>query len=105
NRKLARAISDTGWGEFRRMLAYKCTWYGSTLTVVPRFYASSKTCSVCGHVLDELPLSVREWTCPTCNTHHDRDVNAARNLLKFSTASSAGIHACGESSGGAATRR
>ncbi|MCL6444897.1 MAG: transposase [Alicyclobacillus sp.] len=105
NRKLARAISDTGWGEFRRMLAYKCAWYGSTLTVVPRFYASSKTCSVCGHVLDELPLSVREWTCPTCNTHHDRDVNAARNLLKFSTASSAGIHACGESSGGAATRR
>lgn len=81
NQKLARHISDVGWGEFRRMLTYKCTWYGSRLVVANRYYPSSRTCSACGHVLEALPLDVREWDCPVCGTHHDRDVNAARNLL------------------------
>jgi putative transposase len=61
NPHLARHIADSGWGEFRRMLAYKCTWYGSRLVVADRYYPSSKTCSACGHVLEMLPLYVREW--------------------------------------------
>ncbi len=85
NPRLARHISDSGWGEFRRMLAYKCTWYGSRLVVANRYYPSSKTCSACGHVLEALPLDVREWDCSVCGTHHDRDVNAARNLLAMAS--------------------
>ena len=81
NHHLARHISDSGWGAFRRMLEYKCAWYGSRLQVANRFYPSSKTCSACGHVVQALPLHIREWTCPECGIHHDRDVNAARNLL------------------------
>lgn len=85
NRRLARHIADSGWNTFRRMLEYKCTWYGSRLLVANRFYPSSKTCSSpgCGQVLEDLALNVREWTCPECGAHHDRDVNAARNLLKL----------------------
>lgn len=83
NNQLARHIADVGWGEFRRQLSYKTAWYGSTLTVAPRFYPSSKTCSHCGQVMDDLPLSIREWDCPTCGTHHDRDVNAAKNLKRY----------------------
>ena len=98
---LNRAILDQGWGEFRRMLEYKTLWYGSTLMVAPRSYPSSKTCSGCGKVLKELPLSVREWECPSCNETHDRDLNAAINLERLATASSAGIYACGDSSDGA----
>ncbi|MCL6564197.1 MAG: transposase [Firmicutes bacterium] len=81
NHHLARHVADSGWGEFRRMLAYKCLWYGSRLVVANRYYPSSKTCSACGHVLEALPLDVRGWDCPVCGAHHDRDVNAARNLL------------------------
>lgn len=77
---LAR-IADSGWSAFRRMLEYKCSWYGSSLLVADRSYPSTKTCSACGHVLAKLPLEIREWTCPACGTHHDRDENAARNLL------------------------
>ena len=79
----ARSIHDAAFGEFRRQLRYKCAWYGRTLIEVDRFFPSSKTCSKegCGHVLDELRLDVREWTCPKCGTAHDRDVNAAKNLL------------------------
>lgn len=80
NRSLARAISDVGWGEFRRQLTYKCEWYGSRLVVADRFYPSSKTCSACGAVVDALPLSVREWACLECGVVHDRDENAAMNL-------------------------
>ncbi|GAA2155572.1 RNA-guided endonuclease InsQ/TnpB family protein [Actinomadura napierensis] len=81
NRRLARAISDCGWGEFRRQLEYKCERAGRTLVVVDRWYPSSKTCSACGHLLAELSLSTRRWTCPGCRTRHDRDVNAAKNIL------------------------
>jgi len=81
NHHLAKAVSDASFGEFARLLEYKCAERGRTLVRVDRFYPSSKTCSVCGHRLDALPLSVRSWDCPACGAHHDRDVNAARNML------------------------
>lgn len=81
NHSLARAISDAAWRDLRTMLAYKARWYGRELLVVDRWYPSSKTCSVCGHLVDRLPLNVRGWTCPRCATVHDRDVNAACNIL------------------------
>lgn len=83
NRSLARAISDVGWGEFRRQLTYKAEFYGSRLVVCDRWFASSKTCSDCGHVVDELPLSIREWVCENCGCVHDRDINAAKNLAQW----------------------
>jgi putative transposase len=81
NRRLARAISDCGWGEFRRQLEYKCERAGRQLVVTGRWYPSSRTCSACGFVLAELPLKVRAWRCPSCRTRHDRDFNAAKNIL------------------------
>ena len=81
NRHLARAISDCGWGEFRRLLAYKCQRYGRRLVVIDRWYPSSKTCSACGHLLAGLSLSTRQWQCPSCGARHDRDINAAKNIL------------------------
>ena len=80
NRHLARVIADCGWGEFRRQLEYKCERAGRELTVVDRWYPSSKTCSACGHLLAELSLSTRHWTCPSCGSRHDRDINAAKNI-------------------------
>src|SRR5438270_3879469 len=81
NHKLAKAISDVGWGEFTGQLEYKATWYGRTIIKIDRWYPSSKTCSDCGHVLDTLTLDVREWVCPCCGAWHERDINAARNIL------------------------
>jgi putative transposase len=81
NRRLARAIGDCGWGEFRRQLDYKCQRYGRQLVVIDRWYPSSKTCSACGHLLARLSLSTRHWTCPSCRARHDRDIYAARNIL------------------------
>jgi putative transposase len=81
NRRLARAISDCGWGEFRRQLEYKCQRAGRRLVVTGRWYPSSKMCSACGFVLAELPLKVRAWRCPSCRVRHDRDLNAAKNIL------------------------
>lgn len=81
NRSLARAISDCGWGEFRRQLEYKAERSGRTLIVIDRWYPSSKTCSACGHLLEKLSLSTRHWTCSGCRTRHDRDHNAAKNIL------------------------
>jgi putative transposase len=104
NRHLARHIADAGWGAFRRMLEYKSRWYGSRVVAAPRFLASSKTCSEGGRVLESLELSVRKWVCPACRVEHDRDGNAARNLVawyRLSTGSSPGSDACGEPSGGA----
>ena len=81
NHCLARVISDAAWRTLLTFLAYKCAWYGRELIKVDRFYPSSKTCSVCGHVVERLPLDVRRWTCPSCQAQHDRDENAARNIL------------------------
>jgi putative transposase len=81
NKRLARAISDAGWGQFRRIIAEKCDRYGRTLHPVSRWLPSSKTCSECGHVLDALPLQIREWVCPICGATHDRDHNAAKVIL------------------------
>ncbi len=91
NRRLARAISDCGWGEFRRQLEYKCERYGRKLVVIGRWYPSSKTCSACGHLLAELSLGTRQWTCPSCGARHDRDLNAATNILAAGQA----VTACG----------
>jgi putative transposase len=81
NRRLARAISDAGWGQFVRIIGEKADRYGRTVQSVSRWLASSKTCSACGHRLDDLPLHVREWSCPACRAVHDRDHNAAKVIL------------------------
>lgn len=101
NKRLSRQISDVGWSEFRRMLEYKTKWYGSRLILAPKYYPSSKICSECGTLAKEMSLSIREWQCENCNCHHDRDINAAKNLLNLSTGSSPGINACGDTSSGA----
>lgn len=80
NRKLARSISDAGWGELVRQLTYKAQWYGRELIKIDRWFPSSKRCGSCGYIVDKLPLSVREWTCQ-CGAIHDRDINAAQNIL------------------------
>ena len=77
----ARAIQDAAFGELRRQLTYKSDWYGRVLVDVNRWYPSSKRCSHCQHTLDELRLDERQWSCPACGSCHDRDINAARNLL------------------------
>jgi putative transposase len=92
NHSLAKAISDVGWGEFLRQLEYKAQWYGRTLVKIDKFYPSSKRCSQCGHVLDSLDLETRLWLCPECHTFHDRDLNAAKNVLAAGLA----VSACGE---------
>jgi putative transposase len=81
NRSLARSISDCGWGELVRQLEYKCDWYGRTLVKIDQWFPSSKRCGDCGHIVERLPLSVREWACPQCGAKHDRDINAAQNIL------------------------
>lgn len=91
HRHLSKAISDCGRGEFRRQFEYKCAWYGRRLIVTGRWYPSSKTCSACGFLLASLPLSTRSWQCPSCGTRHDRDINAARNILAAGLA----VPACG----------
>ncbi|NUW36704.1 IS200/IS605 family element transposase accessory protein TnpB [Nonomuraea sp. SMC257] len=91
NRTLAKAISDCGWGTFRRMLEYKTARHGRQLIVVDRWLPSSKTCSACGHLLTRLSLGIRAWQCPSSGTRHDRDVNAAKNILAAGLA----VSACG----------
>ena len=80
NHKLARAISNQGWAEIRRQLEYKCAWYGKQLVIVNP-YKTSQVCSECGYDDGKHTLDVRDWTCPSCGTHHDRDINAAINIL------------------------
>jgi putative transposase len=93
NRKLSRAINEQGWYQFRSFLEYKCNWYGRKLIVINQWYPSSKTCSSCGSIQNKMPLNIREWTCPECGTHHDRDINAAKNILAVGTT----VSACGDS--------
>ena len=89
NHKLAKAISDVGWSELIRQLEYKSKWYGRTLIKIDRWYPSSKTCHACKHVVDALTLDIREWVCPACGVVHDRDTNAARNILAEGLSASA----------------
>ena len=90
-RPLAGSISDSGWGFIKQQLEYKCRWYGRELRVVDRWFPSSKTCHECGHVVPKLPLNIRQWDCPKCSASHDRDVNAAKNIL----AAGGVVNACG----------
>lgn len=83
NHCLARAISDMGWSEFKTFLTYKAEWYGKNLIQIGRFEPSSKTCSCCNSINNDLKLSDREWICTTCNSKHDRDINAALNIKNF----------------------
>lgn len=82
NHKLAQAISDVSWGSLVSMLKYKAVWHNRQVIQIDRWYPSSKTCSSCFHLMSSMDLSIREWTCPSCNDHHDRDVNAAKNILR-----------------------
>jgi putative transposase len=91
NHSLAGAISDVAWRQLRTMLEYKADWYGRELVVIDRWFPSSKTCSECGTITQSLPLKLREWECGACGTRHDRDVNAARNVLAAGLA----VSACG----------
>lgn len=92
NHCLAKSISDASWSEFVRQLEYKSLWYGRELIGIDRWYPSSKRCNACGHTVTALALNIREWTCPECGAIHDRDVNAARNVLAAGLA----VSACGE---------
>jgi putative transposase len=92
NHCLAKSIHDVGWGEFVRQLEYKAAWYGRRLLKIETFFPSSKRCFDCGHVLETLSLDERSWTCPKCGVHHDRDINAANNIL----AEGLSVAACGE---------
>jgi len=94
NRKLARAVADVGFYEFKRQLAYKAQLYGAKIVLADRWFPSSKLCSECGWLKPELSLGEREWICQECGCVHDRDVNAARNLKMM--AASAAVTACGE---------
>lgn len=81
NRKLAKSISDVSWGEFVRELEYKADWYGRKIIQIDTWFPSSQMCSNCGHRDGKKALSIREWTCPVCGSHHERDINAATNIL------------------------
>ena len=92
NRRLARAITDAGWGQFVKIIAEKADYYARTVHTVSRWLASSKTCSACGHRVKELPLQIRQWTC-RCGVVHDRDYNAAKVILAAGRAER--LNACG----------
>lgn len=83
NHKLAKSIADCSWSEFLRQLGYKAKWYNCEIRKIGRFEPSSKLCSVCGYKMAEMPLDIRKWECPNCHTIHDRDINAANNILRI----------------------
>lgn len=89
NRCLSKSISDASWAEFVRQLEYKALWYGRTLIGIDKWFPSTKRCSDCGYTMLKMPLKMREWTCPECGSVHDRDINAARNVLAAGLAVSA----------------
>jgi putative transposase len=91
NQKLALSIGDASWGESIGQLEYKRDWYGRTLIELDRWLSSSKRCGNCGHIVEKLPLNIREWDCPKCGNRHDRDVNAAKNILAAGLA----VNVCG----------
>jgi len=95
NGRLAKHIGDAAWGEFCRQLVYKGEWYGCRIEQIDPWYPSSKRCSACGAVKEAMPLHVRQWACPECQVQHDRDVNAARNILMQATVGTTGSHAGG----------
>jgi putative transposase len=97
NRKLSKAIADASWSEFVRQLKYKAEWYGRKIAQISPWFPSSKLCSDCGFRVEKMPLDIREWTCKNCGSHHDRDINAAKNI---NTAGLAELQACGASSAG-----
>ena len=92
NPKLSKHIADASWGEFVHQLKYKAEWADRSLVEIDQFYPSSKRCSCCGYISEKMPLNIREWECPECHTHHDRDVNAAKNIKAAGLA----VLACGE---------
>ena len=95
--ELAKAIADCGWGEALRQFQYKCKWHDRTLGAIDRWFPSSKRCNPCGHILDKLPLDVREWVCPSCNSLNLRDENAALNILAVGqTVTACGSGSCGD---------
>ena len=96
NHHLAKSIGDAGWSAFVTMIGYKGAWYGCQVEKISRWYPSSKTCSVCGTKMEVMLLKGRMWQCPICETVHDRDVNAAINILNRSTAGAAGSNAWGQ---------
>jgi putative transposase len=102
NGKLSRAVADMGFHEFRRQLGYKAAMAGTRIVVADRWSPSSKTCSDCGHVVPTLPLSVRDWVCPACGSVHDRDRNAAINLMNIAASSAVTACGAGSSDGGLA---
>lgn len=91
NHKLAQSISDASWGELTRQLTYKCEWYGRELIKIDRWFPSSKRCGNCGHIVNKMPLNIRQWDCPKCGVNHDRDINAAHNILAVGLA----VNVCG----------
>lgn len=92
NRRSAKSISDAGWATFVRHLEYKSKWYGRTFVGIDKWYPSTKRCHSCGYVMDKLELKIREWRCPECGAVHDRDINAAKNVLAAGLA----VSVCGE---------
>ena len=91
SKRYSRSIADASWGELVRQLEYKSDWYGRTLVKVDRFFPSTKTCSACGHIVESMTENIRDWECPSCGAQHDRDLNAATNVLAAGLA----VAACG----------